>query len=355
MMVEEIDKYSARKVSSARRPYNGTGQANGSLSKTGNRGSVATLPQSMVPSEMRIPYILSGYRRTHQPWSYYLSSIFHIHNETFNIWTHLIGSLLMIFQIYVYYTIYKTAESDLIWTLLGYGFCAVSALICSTIAHLIHSKSRHINYTVFMFDYLGVCFWIYGTGIMTVYGISDPGVYLLVKDHYLKWQCFCTLLNYINICAAKLWYGHDLGNPRRTIMMVGGIGGHFTMNSIPFSWRYYKCFMDQECQFSSLSHISSVVVMFAVVAILFTLRQPEKTWPGHFDIIGGSHQLFHVAVIFAQTMELSALYTDFLSGANQHCRPNISEITIDIGTIAGVGLIVLVVFRSLAFSHLKDS
>ena len=32
---------------------------------------------------------------------------------------------------------------------------------------------------------------------------------------------------------------NDLGNPRRTIMVVGSIGGQFTMNSVPFSWRYY--------------------------------------------------------------------------------------------------------------------
>lgn len=317
--------------------------------------STTTVTNSMIPAEMRIPYIFSGYRRTHQPWSYYLSSIFHIHNETLNIWTHLIGSLIISYQIYTYYSIYSDAESELRWTVLGYGVCAVSALVCSSIAHLFHSKSRHINYTVFLFDYLGVCFWVYGTGIMTVYGISEPSIYPLVKDYYLKWQCFCTLVNYINICAAKLWYARDLGNPRRTIMVVGGIGGQFTMNSVPFSWRYYKCMVDQQCHLSSLNHVTYVILMFGLVALLFMLRQPEKSWPGKFDIIGGSHQVFHVAVIFAQTLELSALYTDFLTGANSHCQPNVLEIVIETGTITGVGMLVLLIFRFMAFSHLKDS
>ena len=314
-----------------------------------------TLHFSQIPAEMRIPYILSGYRRTHQSWKYYLSSIFHIHNETFNIWTHLIGAVIVGFQIVVYYRIYETAQSELRWTVLGYGFCVISALTFSSIAHLIHSKSRHINYTVFLIDYLGVCFWVYGTGIMTVFGISEASIYPYVKDYYLKWQCFCTLINYVNICAAKLWYAHDLGNPRRTIMVVGGIGGQFTMNSIPFSWRYYTCMIDQNCHISSLNHVTYVILMFFIVALLFMLRQPEKTWPGKFDIIGGSHQLFHIAVIFAQTVELSALYTDFLSGSNQHCQPNVLEILIELGTIAGVGLVVLLIFRSKAFAHLKDS
>ena len=315
---------------------------------------VTTLSYTMVPLEMRIPYILSGYRKTHQPWNYYLASIFHVHNETLNIWTHLIGSLIISFHIYKYFRIYEAAGSDLRWTVLCYGFCALSSLLYSAIAHLFHSKSRHINYVVFLFDYLGVSFWVYGTGIMTIYGISEPSMYFLVKDYYLKWQCFCTLLNYINICAAKLWYGNDIGNPRRAFMAVGGIGGQFTLNSVPFTWRYYKCMVDHECHISSLNHVTLSLAMFAVVAVLFVLRQPERTWPGRFDIIGGSHQLFHVASTIAQISELSALHTDFLTGANDHCSPNIPEILAEISAIAIIGLMILLIFKSLAYSHLKD-
>jgi hypothetical protein len=40
------------------------------------------------------PFILSGYRRPNSSISYYALSIFSLHNETINIWTHLIGFLL---------------------------------------------------------------------------------------------------------------------------------------------------------------------------------------------------------------------------------------------------------------------
>ena len=317
--------------------------------------TIATLPYNRIPLEMRIPYILSGYRQTHQPWRYYFASIFHIHNETLNVWTHLIGSVIIIYHIYTYFRIYEAAGSDLRWTVLYYGICGLSALMFSSIAHLLHSKSRHTNYVVFLFDYLGCSFWVYGTGIMTVYGVSDPTIYTLVKDHYLKWQCFCTVINYVNICAAKLWYGNDIGNPRRTLMTVGGIGGQFALNSVPFSWRYYTCVVDKECHISSLNHITTFLVMFVLVALLFSWRQPERTWPGRFDIVGGSHQLFHIAVILAQISEMSALYTDFQTGANHHCHPNVREIQAEIGTIAVIGLFILLRFKTLAYSHLKDS
>merc|ERR1711871_959596 len=34
-------------------------------------------------------------------------------------------------------------------------------------------------------------------------------------------------------------------------------------------------------------------------AILYATRVPERCAPGRFDIFGASHQLFHVAVVFA--------------------------------------------------------
>ncbi|CAM4952820.1 unnamed protein product, partial [Rotaria socialis] len=48
-----------------------------------------------VPLVLTEPFILRGYRSTHQPWSYYWKSLFHKHNETINVWSHLIGILYM--------------------------------------------------------------------------------------------------------------------------------------------------------------------------------------------------------------------------------------------------------------------
>ena len=39
------------------------------------------------------PYIKTGYRRRYQDYRYYLKSLFWMHNETINIWTHLLGSI----------------------------------------------------------------------------------------------------------------------------------------------------------------------------------------------------------------------------------------------------------------------
>lgn len=39
-------------------------------------------------------------------------------------------------------------------------------------------------------------------------------------------------------------------------------------------------------------------VIYAVSALLYATRIPERWKPGMFDIIGNSHQLFHVLVVW---------------------------------------------------------
>ena len=40
------------------------------------------------------PYIYHGYRKQNKSLLRLLSSIFEIHNETFNIWTHIVGTII---------------------------------------------------------------------------------------------------------------------------------------------------------------------------------------------------------------------------------------------------------------------
>ena len=39
-------------------------------------------------------------------------------------------------------------------------------------------------------------------------------------------------------------------------------------------------------------------ISYIVGALLYILRYPEKKYPGKFDYIGASHQLFHILVFF---------------------------------------------------------
>ncbi|XP_045186271.2 membrane progestin receptor alpha-B-like isoform X1 [Mercenaria mercenaria] len=314
-----------------------------------------TLPAEKLPLEMRIPHVKTGYRLPYQPWSYYVKSLLHVHNESVNVWTHLIGCLLILFQTYTYYGIYEDKGSKIKGTVLGLGICCFITLFNSATAHLLHSKSCHANFLVFMYDYVGVVSWGFGTAILALYGVSSKDMYDWLGPYFVTIQIVWTYLNFINICLAKLWYGHDLSLSQRKIMVVVGISIQGLWNFIPFFPRYIECFKSSECELSSLNHVTIVCVSFICMTLAFVLHQPESTWPGYFDIIGQSHQIFHVFVILTMTLQFRCLYIDFKTNANAHCKPNIAELLAYIVILNLSCLITLYLFKGRVKNKLDNN
>lgn len=304
-----------------------------------------TLKSEEVPHEMRVPHVHTGYRMPYQPWGYYLKSLFHLHNETVNVWTHLIGCVMIMSQTLTYYKMYADDGAAIRGTVLGFGLCCFITLFNSATAHLLHSKSCHTNFLVFMFDYVGVVSWGFGTAILALYGVSSHYMYEWLGSNFVSMQIVWTYLNFINICTAKLWYGHDLSLSQRKIMIVVGILIQGIWNFIPFTPRYIDCYKNPSCELSSLNHVTIVCVSFVCMTLAFVLHQPEKIRPGLFDIIGQSHQIFHVFVILTMTLQFRALYVDYKTKANLHCKPNITELLVCIFILNASCLITLYYFR----------
>lgn len=285
-----------------------------------------TLTAEHVPKVMRIPNVKSGYRLMNQPTTYYLKSLFHWHNETVNVWSHWIGSLWILTQCFYYFKLYSEKDSPLRWTVVGHGLCCILTLLNSSVAHLLHSKSCYVNFVVFMFDYIGVVHWVYGTSILAIYGVSEESSYNMLIPHFLKIQVALCLVAYLTMCVSKLLYGHDLHIKSRKYMIMFAIVIPGCGNVLPWFRRYLDCYWSDDCNMSSMNHVTVVCIFFALVALSFILHQPEKCLPGKFDHFGQSHQIFHVIVIITQSLQIRCLYIDFLSKANAHCKPDISEI-----------------------------
>ncbi len=56
------------------------------------------------------PFIFSGYRIHHASWTECFVSLFELHNETWNVWTHLVGTLL--FALFLYITLTQPSSSS---------------------------------------------------------------------------------------------------------------------------------------------------------------------------------------------------------------------------------------------------
>lgn len=61
----------------------------------------------------------------------------------------------------------------------------------------------------------------------------------------------------------------------------------------------------------SLNHLVGVLAFNATGALAYGTKFPERVWRRTFDLVGGSHQIMHVAVVCAAVVHLLGLVRDF--------------------------------------------
>lgn len=120
-----------------------------------------TVTASQVPSLFREPYILSGYRPVQQDWRCYLLSLFRKHNESLNVWTHLLAGPVLLLRWWANVdTLGCTLDDVTSLPLLLFLVSSLTYLYLSVAAHLLQSHSERAHYYFFFFffflDYVGV-------------------------------------------------------------------------------------------------------------------------------------------------------------------------------------------------------
>lgn len=94
-----------------------------------------------IPERLkRNPYVLSGYR-INMDFNECINSLFSLHNETWNIWSHLFGALLFLFfsfyTAYIFYKNYKYVNIGDIVCWIVFLLAVENLYVSSTIYHLI--------------------------------------------------------------------------------------------------------------------------------------------------------------------------------------------------------------------------
>ena len=118
-------------------------------------------------------YIISGYRPASNSYVKSFKSLGHMHNETVNIYTHLIGAVLAFVGSGVVYSIlsprYDSATNEDVLVFSCYFLGAVACLGMSATYHTISNHSHVVAVWGNKLDYLGIVFLIWGSFIPVLY------------------------------------------------------------------------------------------------------------------------------------------------------------------------------------------
>ena len=237
-------------------------------------------------------FILTGYRTEHTIFDC-IKSIFSIHNETLNIWTHL---LAFWYWSYVYSTLedrewYQNVdELSQAITKVGYGICLLMPLSSATYHtfsdaqtcccfHAGPAKDAWSVANVFLrLDLFGIYALFYARSLMEGY--------LAMYCHRSQWILYqmCSLLTFAILAPIGLW------TTKLWPMVPSFILVHVPILVIIFTqpwWSDSALFL--HVLFSLLGTLCFVVAFF-----IYKKRWPESSYPGKFDIIGQSHQFWHI-------------------------------------------------------------
>lgn len=133
--------------------------------------------------------------------------------------------------------------------------------------------------------------------------IADPPLWLM-RQVYYSFMCnpflckmylgLITSMGIGSVCASlvPVFQTAEYRNVRAALFFTMGISG-----IIPC---FHKIFLyqDDPMAYQALYNEMYMGVIYAVSALLYATRIPERWKPGMFDIIGNSHQLFHVLVVW---------------------------------------------------------
>jgi adiponectin receptor len=235
------------------------------------------------------PFILRGYRAKYT-MSMCLRSIFTIHNETGNVWTHLLGMLFFLACSVMFFSQVMKPMLVHYVVLIPFSFACVACMGLSAAYHLFSCHyCERVHDKMMQWDYFGITCLIVGS---------------FLPPCYYAFQCEPMLrLLYLSMIGV-------LGS----VGLVGPFFGFWAQE------RYYWLRLVVYCSVAGsgifpVVHVNFVLpngtarpyvfglaimmLLYFVGMMIYIFKVPERWFPGRFDIWLHSHQLWHVFVLCA--------------------------------------------------------
>lgn len=263
-------------------------------------------------------FIITGYRPVSNSTRACFGSWFYLHNESMNIYTHLIPCLA--FLLGIWYVLqylharYPSVSAGDDGLFVFFLLTATACLGLSTAYHTLLNHSAEAERLWLRMDFVGIVVLTVGDIVSGVY----MGFWCETLYRKIYWGMIASLGTVTIFILVTPWFQGQRWRVFRTMTFVAT--GLTAIAPLAHGICYFgwKAMVRQSGLPYYLAEGACLVLGAVIYAVSWALaaiarsitadciqtRFPESLKPGRFDIYGGSHQLFHVLVVVATVIQL---------------------------------------------------
>ncbi|KAG0499161.1 hypothetical protein HPP92_003852 [Vanilla planifolia] len=302
----------------------------------GGIGEYRLVGYEELPSYMKENEFIRRYYRSQWPISHAFLSLFSWHNETINVWTHLLGFLLFL-GLTVKHLMDMPQVADLLghlswsisakeaenaslnqgsffsmalplvtldrfaansgdapldtaprWPFLVFLAGSMLCLLTSSLCHLLCCHSRRLNFLLVRLDYAGIA-------VMIAASFFPPISYAFLCAPrwgvlYLSAISALAVLAVLSLLAPEATPGSRRAFRAMVFCALGLSGIVPAVHIAAVNWAEAR-------RAKTMAWEAAMGLSYLVGTGFYVSRVPERWRPGKFDVAGHSHQIFHVFVL----------------------------------------------------------
>lgn len=256
-------------------------------------GRWRVIPHDVLPDWLKDnDFLLHGHRPPMPSFRACFRSIFRIHTETGNIWTHLLGCLFFLCLGIVYMfrpnmTFVAPFQEKIVIGMFFLG--AILCLSFSWLFHTVYCHSEGVSRVFSKLDYSGIAFLIMGSFVPWLY----YSFYCSPQPCFIYLIVVCVLgITAIVVSQCDFFATPQYRGVRAGVFVGLGLSGVVPTLHFMITEGFLRA-----TTMGQMGWLFLMAVLYITGACLYAARIPERFFPGKCDIWFHSHQLFHILVV----------------------------------------------------------
>ncbi|XP_071187889.1 adiponectin receptor protein 2 [Salvelinus alpinus] len=256
-------------------------------------GRWRVIPHDVLPEWLKDnEYLRHGHRPPMPSFRACFKSIFRIHTETGNIWTHLLGCLFFLCLGIMYMFRSNMYFAAPFQEKIVIGIFFIGAILClsfSWLFHTVYCHSEGVSRVFSKLDYSGIAFLIMGSFVPWLYYsfYCSPNPRLI----YLVVVCI------LGVSAIIVSQCDFFAKPQYRGVRAGVFVGLGLSGVVPTLHFVITEGLLRATTMGQMGWLLLMATLYISGACIYAARIPERFFPGKCDIWFHSHQLFHVLVV----------------------------------------------------------